>query len=218
MKGVPIATVLRKLRRLYQPPRSFLAHRNPFELLVATILSAQCTDARVNIITKDLFRTYRTPRDFLLVPLVRIERNIRSCGHYHSKARYIRETCRLLIERFAGRVPSTMEELLALPGVGRKTASCVLHAAFDKHEGIAVDTHVIRLARRLGLTWRRDQKRIELDLMRQVPRRDWGAINPLLISHGRAVCTARNRMCDRCLFHRECPSSRTQGKNDRARM
>lgn len=199
--------VLRRLKKIYTPPTSFLNHRSPFQLLVATIMSAQCTDARVNIITKDLFRKYRSPRDFLKVPITEIERDIRSCGHYRAKARYVREASRHILERFGGRVPSTMEELLTLPGVGRKTAACILYSAFGKIEGIAVDTHVLRLSRRLGLTRARDPKKIELDLMRQTPRKDWGVLNPLLISHGRAVCTARDRRCGKCVFRKDCPSS-----------
>ncbi len=213
---IPIATVLRELKKLYRPPKSFLHWQTPLDLLIATVLSAQCTDERVNRVTTALFVKFREPADYLRVSVEELERDIRSCGTYRHKARYIQGICRLLLQKHRGEVPQTMEELTALPGVGRKTASIVLFAAFGKREGIAVDTHVLRLSRRLGLSAARDPQRVEADLLRVVPRREWGAINPLLISHGRAVCTARNRRCDRCVFARACPSSRERGREDLA--
>ncbi len=186
----------------------------PFELLIATILSAQCTDARVNIVTKTLFVKYRSPQDVLAVTEEELQKDIFSCGHYRMKAKHIRETCLLLVDRFGGRVPDAMDELLTLPGVGRKTATVVLYAAFGKSEGIAVDTHVWRVSKRLGLTQSNAQDKLEQDLMRQTPRKDWGLLHTLLICHGRAVCVSRNRKCDLCVFREECPSSRTKKRLD----
>ncbi len=212
-----VDTVLRTLKKLYQPPKTFSEWKTPLELVIATVLSAQCTDARVNLVTRELFRKYRLPQDYLRVSMRQLEDDIRPCGLYHNKAKFIRALCAILLKEHNGEVPQTMKELTALPGVGRKTASIVLYAGFDKLEGIAVDTHVLRLALRLGFTRSKDQKHAEADLMRQTPRRDWGVINPLLISHGRAVCTARDRRCERCPFAGECPSSRILGHDDLAR-
>jgi len=217
-KNIPVVIVLRKLKKLYRPPRTFLRWRTPLDLLVVTILSAQCTDARVNVVSKDLFRKYRRPQEYLRVSRGELERAIRSCGAYRNKARFIQGLCTMLLEKHRGRVPQTMEELIELPGVGRKTAAIVLWAAFGRNEGIAVDTHVLRLARRLGLTKEKQQSKIELDLMRQTPRREWGNVTTLLISHGRAVCTARNRKCEQCVFKKKCPSSRVMGRPDRASL
>ncbi len=213
---VPISTVLRELKKLYRPPKSFLHWKTPLDLLIATVLSAQCTDARVNHVTMALFRKFREPADYLRVPIGDLERAIRSCGTYRNKARYIQGLCRIIIENHGGAVPRMMNELTALPGVGRKTASIVLFAAFGKRESIAVDTHVLRLSRRLGLSTAKDPQRVETDLLRIVPQTEWGSINTLLISHGRAVCTARNRKCDQCVFAAICPSSRVQGYADLA--
>lgn len=209
--------VLQKLKAIYTPPRTFLTWRTPLDLLIVTILSAQCTDARVNIVSKALYRKYKTPQDYLQVSRIELEQDIHSCGTYRNKAKFIQELCAILLEKHGGKVPQTMEELIALPGVGRKTASIILYAAFGKNEGIAVDTHVLRLARRLGLTRAKVQHKIELDLMRATPKEDWGLLNTLLISHGRAVCTARNRQCGKCVFQKECPSSLVLGKRDLAK-
>lgn len=217
MEELTAPLVLRTLRAQYRPPRTFLAWKTPLDLLVATILSAQCTDARVNIVTKALFRTCRRPDDYLRIRAAALERVIHSCGTFRNKARYIRRLCAILLEKHGGKVPDTMEDLVALPGVGRKTAAIILWAVFGKNEGIACDTHVIRLARRLGLTRQRTPGKIELDLMRHTPRRDWGRLTTLLISHGRAVCTAKNRQCGRCVFARRCPSSLVTGKRDLAK-
>lgn len=218
LRGVPIENVVLDLRKLYKPPKTFLHFRTPLDLLVATVLSAQCTDVRVNLVTKNiLYPKYRTARDYVAAARIQFEDDIRSCGFYRTKAKSIQAMCRLLLERFHGKVPQTMEELTQLPGVGRKTAAIILAAAFGKNEGIACDTHVIRLSQRLGLTRYHDPKRIELDLMRVLPRRQWGVINPLLISHGRAICTARNRKCNLCVFRKECPSSLVLGRRDLAK-
>ncbi|MDB4978807.1 MAG: DNA-(apurinic or apyrimidinic site) lyase/endonuclease [Candidatus Peribacteria bacterium] len=209
-------TILATLHGMYKPPRSFLDWQNPLELLVATVLSAQCTDARVNIVTKTLFEKYKTPEDYANADILQLQQDIRSCGHYIHKATFINRTAQILLKKYNGRVPDTMEELIELPGVGRKTAAVVLHAAFDKREGIAVDTHVLRLSRRLGLTREKTPQRIEIDLMRQTLHEEWGNLNTLFISHGRAVCVARNRKCGQCVFQNACPSSRTKGKPDLA--
>ncbi len=210
-------SVLRALAQLYAPPQTFLHYRTPLDLLVATILSAQCTDDRVNIVTETVvYPKYRTPADYLRVPLAELEEDVHACGTYRMKAKHIRAACALIEERFGGQVPQTMEELLQLPGVGRKTAAILLSVLFGKNEGIAVDTHVLRLSQRLGLTKHADPKRIELDLMEQLPRSEWARFNPLLISHGRAVCTARGRKCGACVFQDECPSSLVHGRTDRA--
>ena len=210
-------TVLRDLEKLYEPPRAFLDWKTPLDLLVAVILSAQCTDARVNIVTKVLFQRFRTAKDYAEADRAELEAFIRSCGTYRNKARFIQETCRLLLERHGGNVPETMAELTALPGVGRKTAAIILYAVYGKNEGIAVDTHVLRLARRLGLTRNAAQDKVERDLMASTPRPRWGRLTTLLISHGRAVCTARNRQCGVCVFRDRCPSSLTRGKPDLAK-
>lgn len=216
--GIPLAHVLRELRTLYDPPKTFLDFRTPLDLLVAVILSAQCTDAAVNRITREvLYAKYNTPQDYLAVSPAALEHDIRRSGHYRVKTRYIQETCRLIIEHHGGEVPQTMEELTALPGVGRKTASVVLSAAFGKNDGIAVDTHVQRLSQRLGLSNHHDPKKIELDLMDAAPRTRWRDVTVLLISHGRSVCTARNRKCGACVFQDRCPSSLVRGKADLAK-
>jgi len=199
--------VLRGLKRLYRPPKSFLHWRTPLDLLVATILSARCTDAQVNRMTPELFKRCRTAGDYLRLSRRELEKLIHSCGTFHSKAKYIHTLCRQLLSEHGGSVPQTMEALTALPGVGRKTACIVLYGAFGKNEGIAVDTHVFRVARRLGLSRGKTPERVERDLMKIFPRSEWGRINALFISHGRAVCTAVNRKCGACVFRHKCPSS-----------
>jgi endonuclease-3 len=204
---IPLPVVLKKLDALYDPPKTFLHFRTPFDLLVVTILSAQCTDKRVNEVSKTLFKKYRKPEDYLKVSRAELERDIHSCGTYRNKARFIHELCALLLKRHQGKVPQTMEELTSLPGVGRKTASIILSVAFGKNESIAVDTHVLRVAQRLGLSKHTNPDKVSDDLMRQSPQKEWGRVTTLLISHGRAVCTARNRRCGQCVFQKKCPSS-----------
>ena len=216
--GIPMATVLTKLGKLYTPPKTFLHYRTPLDLLVAVILSAQCTDARVNIVTKTvLYPKYKKAEDYVRVPRVELEKDVFTCGTYRMKSKHIQEMCRILLEKHGGKVPQTMAELTALPGVGRKTASVILSAIFNINEGIAVDTHVQRLAQRLGLSTHHDPTKIELDLMEQAPRKRWRDVTVLLISHGRAVCTARNRQCGACEFKKECPSSLVMGRMDLAK-
>lgn len=215
-KPLTVPFVITELQKLYSPPKSFLHWDTPEQLLLATILSAQCTDDRVNLVTKSLFKKYRKLEDYLKVSVKELEKDIFSCGHYHNKAKFLRATSQLLLEKHGGKVPQTMAEMIEFPGVGRKTAAIVLWAAYGHIEGIPVDTHVLRLALRLGLTKHRDQHKVELDLMKQTPKENWPKVNPLLISHGRAVCTARNRQCEKCVFQKICPSSKVMGKTDKA--
>lgn len=216
--GIPLAKVMVKLDRLYDPPRTFLDFRTPLDLLVAVMLSAQCTDLMVNRITKEtLYAKYNTCEDYLRVSRSELEQDIRRSGHFRSKATYIQETCQILLKKHGGEVPRTMEELVELRGVGRKTASVVLSAAFGINAGIAVDTHVMRLSQRLGLSTHHDPIKIELDLIEAAPRKRWRDVTVLLISHGRAICTARNRKCGACVLKNECPSSLVLGKPDLAK-
>lgn len=217
--GIPLPTVMQQLGRLYKPPKTFLDYRTPLDLMVAVILSAQCTDARVNIVTATiLYPKYKTAKDYAEMRTSELEDDIHSCGTYRMKAKSIQGACRLLLEKHGGEVPKTMEELLELPGVGRKTASVILSAAFGINVGIAVDTHVIRLSQRLGLSRHADPGKIELDLMAGgIPQKDWRRVTTLIISHARAVCTARNRNCPACVFKQDCPSSLVQGRKDLAK-
>lgn len=208
--------VLRELKRLHRPPRSFLQWRTPLDLLVATILSARCTDRQVNRVTPLLFSRCRSSQDYVKLPRRELERLIHSCGTFRSKARYIHALCGKLLRDHRGVVPRTMHELTELPGVGRKTACIVLYGAFGKNEGIAVDTHVFRVARRLGLSKGKTPEHVERDLMKLFPRKEWGRMNALFISHGRDVCTARSRRCPACVFRKQCPSSLVLGERDLA--
>ncbi|HXE52850.1 MAG TPA: endonuclease III [Tepidisphaeraceae bacterium] len=202
-----VDAILPILKRSYPQARCSLDHRTPLELLVATILSAQSTDERVNIVTKDLFRKYRTAKEYAAVPQEELERDIHSTGFYRNKAKSLRGMAQALIERHGGKVPDTMDDLTALPGVGRKTANVVLGNAFDKNVGIVVDTHVTRLAGRLGLTKHTDAAKIEQDLIPLVPQADWTLFSHLLIHHGRAICQARNPKCEECAIRQLCPSA-----------
>jgi len=181
-----------------------LNFKTPFQLLVATILSAQCTDERVNKVTAALFKKYSTPQDFAKVSQVELESEIRSTGFFRNKAKNIRETSKILVEKFNGRVPQNMEDLLSLPGVARKTANVVLGTAFGLAEGIVVDTHVIRLSGRLGLSMEKNPEKIEKDLMAVVPREDWIWFAHALVLHGRELCTARNPHCHECSLKKYC--------------
>ncbi|MDD5041425.1 MAG: endonuclease III [Candidatus Peribacteraceae bacterium] len=217
MFPVDAIVVLHEFKKLYRPPKSFLHWRTPLDLLIATILSARCTDAQVNRVTPALFVRCRTAHDYLRMPRKELEKSIHSCGTFRSKAKYIHMLCRTLEAKHGGAVPRTMEALTQLPGVGRKTACIVLYGAFGRNEGIAVDTHVFRVTRRLGLSRGKTPERVERDLMKLFPRGEWGRINALFISHGRAVCTARNRQCGQCVFRKKCPSSLELGKRDLAK-
>lgn len=205
MRKVTIPQALTILKRLYPSAGCTLDWSTPLELLVATILSAQCTDVRVNMVTKKLFRKYKTPQDYVKVSQEELERDIFSCGTYRMKAKAIQESCRIIIDEFDGEVPRTMEGMLKLRGVGRKTASIVLGTVFGIIEGVPVDTHVMRVSQRQGLTTFKDQARIEKDLMKKTPQEDWLNLSHLLIAHGRTVCKARGHKCDQCLFRNEHP-------------
>ncbi len=204
-----VQEILTRLREKYPVARTALNFRTPLELLVATILSAQCTDERVNQVTATLFQQYRTAADYAAAPLRELERLIRPTGYYRNKARAIKAACQKIIADFGGEVPATMEALLTLPGVARKTANVVLQNAFGIPSGIVVDTHVLRVARRLGLTMHTDRDKVEQDLMACVPREEWIAFSHRLIFHGRETCRARRPLCGQCLLHDLCPYPQT---------
>jgi endonuclease III len=202
-----VAAVLPILKATYPHARCSLDYRTPLQLLVATILSAQCTDERVNLVTKGLFRKYKSAADYAAAPQEQLERDIQSTGFFRNKAKSLRGMAAALVEQHGGKVPETMEELTHLAGVGRKTANVVLGNAFGKNVGITVDTHVTRVANRLGLTdHASDAAKIEQDLMPLIPRDDWALWSHLLIHHGRAICTARNPACERCPLLPHCPA------------
>lgn len=191
---------------MYPHSRTALIHRNPFELLVSTILSAQCTDERINKITPGLFKKYNGPAGFAKAKSAELEKDIRSAGFYRNKTRNIIGSSQKIMKDFGGRVPDTMEELLTLPGVARKTANIVLSSSFHKAEGIAVDTHVKRLSGRLALSSAMSPEKIERDLMEIVPKKDWLDFNYLLVNHGRKICQARKPLCPECAINSLCPS------------
>ena len=199
------AQVVRALHRAYPDARCALHHDNPLQLLIATILSAQCTDQRVNIVTQTLFRRYPTAADLAALPLAQLEREIQSTGFFRNKARSIKACCQQLVDRYHGEVPAEMELLVELPGVGRKTANVVLGTAFGKATGVVVDTHVTRIARRLGLTREKSAEKIERDLMAVLPRSEWIDFSHRLIHHGRQLCKARKPLCDACTLQTCCP-------------
>ena len=194
------------LKKAYPKARTALRFRNPLELLIATVLSAQCTDVRVNMVTKNVFKKYKSAADWAKADIKGIESDIKSTGFYHNKAISIKGACAEIIERFDGKVPDTMEELLTLPGVGRKTANVVLGNAFGK-PAIACDTHVIRLSRRLGLSENNDAVKLEFDLAEIVPKANWTLFSHLLISHGRSICKARKPDCENCPISEYCPAA-----------
>ena len=199
--------IIRRLKRAYPDAKCSLNYTNPFELLVATILSAQCTDERVNLVTADLFRKYRKPEDYLKVSPRELEKDIQSTGFFRNKTKSIQGTSKVLTEEYGGEVPHTMEELLELPGVARKTANVVLGNAFDVKAGVVVDTHVTRLSHRLDLSQQKTAEKIEQDLIPIVPKRDWVIFPHLMIAHGRKICKARNPLCAECPVEKLCPSS-----------
>jgi endonuclease-3 len=199
--------VVRRLEPLYGNLSTGLTFNSPLELLVATILSAQCTDERVNTVTPTLFSTFHNAENYAQADPDNIESIIHSCGFFRNKTKSIQATATALVERYDGQVPDTMKDLITLPGVARKTANVVLFHAFGRNEGIAVDTHVQRLSRRLGLTTEQDPVRVERDLMGLLPKRLWGRISDLLIWHGRRICVARSPRCAECVLADICPSA-----------
>jgi len=203
--------ILALLKKEYPEVKIALHYSNPLELLVSTILSAQCTDKQVNGVTKKLFVKYRTPQDFINISPEELEKEIYSTGFYRNKAKNIIGACKIIASEYNSKVPDTMEELLKLPGVARKTANIVLSGAFGKIEGMAVDTHVKRLSGRLGLTAHTDPEKIEKDLLKIIPKKDWDLFSLLLINHGRKVCAARKPLCGECILNKLCPSAYTLG-------
>ena len=199
--------IIKLLKRAHPDAKCALNHSNAFELLIATILSAQCTDERVNKVTADLFRKYRKPEDYLKVRDTELQQDIKTTGFFRNKTKSIQGACKVLIEEFGGEVPRTMEELLRVPGAARKTSNVVLGVAYGIAEGIVVDTHVSRLSQRLRLTRQKDPVKIEKDLMELVPKTDWIIFSHLLIFHGRRVCKARRPLCEECVAEKLCPSS-----------
>ena len=199
------AKIVRLLGRHYPNATCSLDFQSPLELLVATILSAQCTDERVNIVTKDLFRKYRSAADYAQAPLADLEKDIQSTGFYRNKAKSIQNCCRLLAEQYDGQVPQDIDQLVELPGIGRKTANVILGTAFGIASGVVVDTHVTRLSHRLGLSQQKDAEKIEKDLMQVIPGKEWVAFSHRMIQHGRKVCVARKPQCVICPLNAVCP-------------
>lgn len=198
--------IIKRLRKAYPDAHCALDHANPFELLIATILSAQCTDARVNIVTATLFRKYRSPQDFVAVSQKELEKDIHSTGFFRNKAKNIKAASQRLIEVYGGEIPRTMDEILTLGGVARKTANVVLGNAFEIASGVVVDTHVRRLSQRLGLTENESPEKIERDLSELVPKKNWIMFPHWMIFHGRQICTARRPKCEICVLADMCPS------------
>ena len=199
------AKVLRRLEKEYPDANCALNYRNPLQLLIATILSAQCTDERVNIVTKDLFRRYKTAADFAAAPLPELQKAIQSTGFFRNKAKNIKACCTQLLNQHDGQVPPALADLVELPGVGRKTANVVLGTAFGIPSGVVVDTHVSRISRRLGMTEEKDPVKVERDLIAQLPRENWIKYSHQIIFHGRRVCKARTPQCGDCSLVDICP-------------
>jgi endonuclease-3 len=206
-----IGEILKRLQKAYPDAKCSLDYTKALELLVATILSAQCTDERVNFVTKTLFKKYTKPEDYLAVPEEELQSDIRSTGFFRNKTRSIRGAMREILDHHGGGVPDTMEELLLLPGVARKTANVVLGNFYGKSEGVVVDTHVSRVSQRLGLTKNTAAEKIEQDLMKLIPRKDWTRFSHQLIYHGRYVCKALKPDCENCTVNDLCPSARVSG-------
>jgi endonuclease-3 len=206
-----MSNVIVLLEGEYREAKTALTFHNPLEILIATILSAQCTDRKVNEVTATLFQKYKTPEDYAKADLRKLEREIKPTGFYHNKARNIKKCCQTLVEKFNGEVPRTMEEILELPGVARKTANIVLSNAYGVIAGIAVDTHVYRLTHRLGFSDKKDPNKVEKDLMELVPKDRWMKITDLLIAHGRSICDAKKPKCGECVVNKLCPSAFTFG-------
>lgn len=200
--------ILPLLKKEYPKAKIVLNFSTPLEILVATVLSAQCTDARVNIVTKSLFKKYRKVQDYAKANLKTFEQEIRSTGFYRNKAKNIISTAQKIIKDFGGKLPDSMDKLLQLPGVARKTANIVLLNGFGKVDGIAVDTHVRRLSQRLGLTKNQDPRKIEQDLMKLLDKKEWGKFCYLLIDHGRKICDAKKPKCLECILQKLCPSKK----------
>lgn len=203
-----VKKVIGIMRKTYPRSRSALRYKTPVQLLISTILSAQCTDVKVNEITPSLYRKYRTASDFARARRNVLEKEIRPTGFYRNKAKNIIGACKMIVKEHDGKVPESMEKLIMLPGVARKTANIVLSSAFKKAEGIAVDTHVRRLSGRLGFSKNKDPDKIEQDLMKIVPKKDWIEFNYMFVNHGRKICQARKPLCQECVVNKLCPSAK----------
>lgn len=210
MKDGKIKKIVALLKKQHPDARCALKHKNPLQLLIATILSAQCTDERVNIVTEKLFKKYKSAKDFANANLKEFEKDIYSTGFYKNKAKNIVGTCNIIRKKYKGRVPKDFDELLELPGVARKTANCVMGTAYGIPSGVVVDTHVSRITQRLGLTKNTDPVKIEQDLMKILPQNEWMMFSHRLIWHGRRVCEARKPKCEICLLKKLCPSAFTK--------
>ena len=206
-----VEKIIELLEKQYPEAKTALNYSNPLEMLIATMLSAQTTDERVNMVTKTLFRKYQVPEDYANASLKELEQDIRSTGFYHNKARNLQNCCKLLVEKFNSQVPKTMDEMLELPGVARKTANIVLYYAYGVIAGVAVDTHVRRVSQRLGIAEHDDPSKIEQDLMEITPKEKWMKLTDLLIYHGRQTCFARKPKCDQCVLNKYCPCAFTFG-------
>lgn len=204
MKKDVVLDIIKILKETYPDAKCSLDFKTPFEMLIAVILSAQCTDERVNKTTPSIFAKYSAPEDFEKIPLEELETLIHPCGFYKNKAKNIKETAKIIVHKFNGQVPETMEELMSLPGVGRKTANVVMLEAFNKPQGIAVDTHAKRISNRIGLSSKSEPEKIEQDLLKQIPKEYYKDINHILIWHGRNTCTARSPMCSQCVIYKYC--------------
>jgi endonuclease III len=202
-----IKKIISLLGKKYKNPKTELNYKTSHELLVATILSAQCTDKRVNMVTQDLFKKYRKVGDFANTTPEELGKDIRTTGFFRNKAKHIVESAKIIVEKFRSRVPENMSELITLPGVARKTANVVLAEVFKKNEGIAVDTHVRRLSQRLGLSLNSNPDKIEVDLMKGTSKKDWGKLSNMLILHGRLICSSQNPKCNACVLNKICPSA-----------
>ena len=199
------AKIVKRLKAEYLDAECALTHRTPLELTIATILSAQCTDARVNIVTQDLFKKYQSAQDFAAAPIADLEKAVQSTGFFRNKARNIKACCQQLVDQHGGKIPQDMDQLVKLPGIGRKTANVVLGTAFGLSTGVVVDTHVTRLSNRLGLTTHSDAVKIERDLIALLPKSEWIDFSHRMIHHGRRVCVARKPRCEQCVLNDICP-------------
>jgi endonuclease-3 len=199
-----VREIIKRLKKTYPDAKIALNFKNPLQLLIATILSAQCTDERVNEVTKDLFKKYKTAKDFAEADLDELAEDIKSTGFYRQKAKYIKECCKILVEKYNEEVPKTMEELLELPGVARKTANIVLANAYGIVEGIPVDTHVRKVSQRLGIVSSKQPEKMEKELMEIVPKKDWFAFPYLIQAHGRKICLGRKPKCEECILKDLC--------------
>ena len=196
--------IMNELIKLYGGLNNFLEFSTPFELVIAVMLSAQCTDERVNKVTKEMFKVANTPEQFAKMDIEEIEKMISSISYYHTKAKHIKECSKQIIDNFGGEVPHTMKELTTLSGIGRKSANVIMLEAFDDCQGIAVDTHVFRISKRLGLSNKNEPVKVEQDLLKLYPKKYWPLVNHILISHGRNVCKAQNPLCEECTISRYC--------------